>query len=64
MWTLKSVSSTLSSTSEAYFRRSVISAKTLCRTESLLTRTDGQYMLMTMDLSVCEHEKRGVIIVV
>ena len=64
MWTLKSVSSTLSSTSEAYFRRSVISGKARYRTESPLTRTDGQYMLMTTDLSVCEHEKRGVIIVV
>lgn len=65
IWTLKSVSSTLISTSDAYFRSKVVSGGFLLRFQEIQhTRTDGQYMLTMTDLSVCEHEKRGVIMVV
>lgn len=66
MWTLNSVSSTLISTSDAYFRSEKIQRcyGNARSSEWKLTRTDGQYMRMTRDSSVCEQEKRGVIMVV
>ncbi len=65
MCAVKSVSSTLISTSDAYFRWKKFSISRRTYTgPGRLTLTEGQCMEIATDLSVCEQENLGVIIVV